>query len=323
MAATERLLDAVDTRRAIHPINAHDGIQLQLYDYPSSAVREIVVNALVHRDFEFAGSVEVEHTPERLRISSPGGLVFGVTPDNILSHPSTPRNRLLLETVTALQVAERTGQGVDRAYRELLRTGKPPPDYDDDGSRVAVTITGGSGNDAFARFVNAELDDAMAVDLDVLLALNYLRQRKTIRAGRLAPAIQRKEAEAQDVLDRMVDGGLIEPSRRTASRPFPNYALAPAAVTALGRAVTYHQRTSDGMDQKVVEHVSEYGYVTNQTLRRLFDLGVFPARDLLRDLQRRGILHKIDERSAGPGVRYGPGQRFPAQMDQPKDRQTP
>ena len=53
---------------------AEGGVQLQLYDYPSSAVRELVVNALVHRDYQIEGSVDLEHPPEQLTVSSPGGL---------------------------------------------------------------------------------------------------------------------------------------------------------------------------------------------------------------------------------------------------------
>jgi ATP-dependent DNA helicase RecG len=55
----------------------------------------------------------------------------------------------------------------------------------------------------------------------------------------------------------------------------------------------------------------ECGFVTNQTLRRMFDLTVYPARHLLRDLQDRGLLSKLDDKTAGPGVRYGPGASFP------------
>ena len=137
LAAVETLLDAVAVRSRVHPLSASGGVQIQIQDYPKDAVRELVVNALVHRDYELAGAVEVEHSPDSLAITSPGGLVFGITPENILTHPSTPRNRLLLETVTALQVAERTGQGIDRAYRELLRTGKVPPAFTMTATRFA------------------------------------------------------------------------------------------------------------------------------------------------------------------------------------------
>ena len=320
LAAVERLLDAVEIRRSVHPINTTGGVHLQLYDYPSSAIRELVVNALVHRDYQVEGSVDLEHSPEQLTVSSPGGLVFGVTPENILTHPSTPRNRLLLESVTILQVAERTGQGVDRVYREVLRLGKPPPDFRDDGMRVDVVIRGGIGNETFARFVNTELDPVQAGDLEVLLGLSALRGNKTLSAEGLAPRIQRSPSEAQAVLDRMVNAGLIEPSRRSARRPFPTYSLAASSLAGMGRAVTYHRRGADGIDQKVIQHVMEYGHITNQTLRRIFDLNVYQARDLLRDMQTRELLSKIDEKTAGPGIRYGPGTKFSEKSAGPKGK---
>lgn len=310
LIAVERLLDAIETRRSVHPINTAGGVQLQLYDYPSSALRELVVNALVHRDYQTEGSVELEHSPEQLTVSSPGGLVFGVTPENILTHPSTPRNRLLLETVTVLQVAERTGQGVDRVYREVLRLGKPPPDFRDDGMRVDVALRGGIGNESFARFVNIELDPIQGGDLEVLLGLSALRGKKTLSAEGLAPKIQRSTSEAQTVLERMAHAGLIEPSRRSARRSFPTYSLTASSLAGMGRAVTYHRRGADEVDQKVAQHVIEYGHITNQTLRRLFDLNVYQARDLLKDMQMRALLSKIDDKTAGPGVRYGPGLKF-------------
>lgn len=87
-----------------------------------------------------------------------------------------------------------------------------------------------------------------------------------------------------------------------------------SALTGLGLAVTYHRRAADGLDDKVVEHVREYGYVTNQTIRRMFDLDLYPARDMLRDLQKREVLVKDGTQARGPGVRYVAGPRFPKRL---------
>jgi ATP-dependent DNA helicase RecG len=310
LAAVESLLDAVAVRSRVHPLSASGGVQIQIQDYPKDAVRELIVNALVHRDYELAGAVDVEHSPDSLAVTSPGGLVFGITPENILTHPSTPRNRLLLETVTALQVAERTGQGIDRAYRELLRTGKVPPTFSDDGYQVRVLVQGGIGNDAFARFV-AELEPELGGDVDVLLAISHLRDARNIDAARLAAIAQRSPSEAQAVLERLAHARLVEPTARTASRALPTYVLTGRTLASLGRAVRYHVRRADETDRKVADHIREYGHVTNQTLRRLFDLDVAGARDLLRALQQRGVVVKLDQGRGGPGIRYGRGRKMP------------
>lgn len=305
LGAIELLIEAVERRSQIEPFNLPGGVQVALSDYPIDAVRELIVNAMIHRSYETHGTVDVEHTADQLTICSPGGFVAGVTPANILTYPSTPRNRLLTETVAVLQLAERTGQGVDRAYREMLRSGKEPPTFQAEEVLVRAVLEGGQGNKSFVRYV-ADLPDGLGRDVDVLLALSALRQRRTIDAIRLADVIQRSPAEAQRILQRMTDERVAEPTRRTAQHPTPTYRLRPEAVAGLARALRYHRRQLDGSDDKVLEHIREYGYVTNRTVQRLFDVDVYRARNLLADLRTRGLIAKIGDARGGPGVRYGP-----------------
>jgi ATP-dependent DNA helicase RecG len=285
------------------------GVQIQLSDYPREAVRELVVNAFLHRSYETNGTVDVEHSPERLTVVSPGGLVPGVTPENILTVAPTPRNRLLAEVVAALQVAERTGQGVDRAYREMLRVGKEPPAFLDDLTSVRVLLPGGIGNDAFVRFLS-DLPENLSRDVDVLLTLSLLRSRNSVDANVLAKVIQRTPAEAQsDCLARLADEHkLLEPTRRTLRKPFPSYRLRSETLAVMARAVSYRRRGVDDIDTKVIEHVREYGSVSNRTIQLTFDLHVFAARDVIADLRARGILAKIGDARGGSNVRYGTGR---------------
>jgi ATP-dependent DNA helicase RecG len=312
IAGIETVLDAVQTRVEIQPLNLAGGAQLQLADYPLRAVRELVINGFIHRSYTDAGTVDVEHTAERLVVVSPGRLVAGVTPDNILKHPSTPRNRLLAEAVATLRLAERTGQGVDRAYREMLRSGKEPPLFEEVGLTTRALLSGGVGNDSFVRFV-ADLPSELAGDVEVLLALSVLRSRTSIDAKRLATVIQGNVIEAQDVLERLAadDVAIIEPTRGTVRRHFPTYRLRSEQLASLARAVSYHRRTPDETDAKVIAHIAEYGFITNRTLQRMFNINVFAARNLLSDLQQRGVLAKIGDARGGPGVRYGRGAAFP------------
>ena len=312
LAAVESLMEAIRARTEVRPLNVAGGVQLQLVDFPPNAVRELLVNALIHRSFDDSGTVDIEHSPERLTITSPGGLVSGVTPENILTHPSTPRHRLLTEVIARCQLAERTGQGIDRAYREMLRAGKPPPRIEDFESRVRASLDGGIGNDAFTRFVR-DLPEPLGGDVDVLICLSILRASTSIDGLRLAEAIQRSPIEAQDVLARLGDddAGLLEPTRRTVRKPFPSYRLRNEPLAKLARAVSYRRRTLGEIDSKVVEHVNEYGFVTNKTVQRLFDVNVYAARNMLSDLRERQLLNKIGKARGGPGVKYGPGRKFP------------
>jgi ATP-dependent DNA helicase RecG len=312
LAAVEGLLDAVQRSVEVRPLNLAGGVQLELVDYPMDALRELVVNAFIHRSYEQPGTVDVEHTPERLSISSPGGLVAGVTPENILTAPSTPRHQLLAEVISRTRIAERTGQGVDRAYREMLKVGKEPPLFEDSGVLTRAVLAGGIGNDSFVRFI-ADLPTGLSSDVEILLTLDYLRGRSTVDAKRLAQVIQRNPVEAQDVLERLASENVevIEPTRGTVRRRFPAYRLRSEPLAALARAVGYHRRSMDQTDKKVIEHIREYDVITNRTLQRMFDIGVYAARNLLTDLQARGLVEKIGTARGGPGVQYGRGPRFP------------
>lgn len=303
LGAIEFLIDAIERRSQIEPLGLAGGLQLSLRDYPIEAVRELVVHAMIHRSFETHGTVDVEHTADQLTIASPGGFVAGVTASNILTYPSTPRNRLLTETVALLQLAERTGQGVDRAYREMLRSGKEPPSFSSEDVLVRAVLEGGTGNKSFVRYV-ADLPDSLGRDVDALLVLSLLRQRRTLNAATLAAVIQRLPAEAQRVLQRTADGGITEPTRKTFHHPMPLYRPRPEALVGLGRAVTYQRRHFDGSDAKVLEHIEEYGFVTNRTIQRMFDVDVYRARNLLADLRKRGLVSKVGDARGGPGVRY-------------------
>lgn len=312
LSAVETLTEAIGARTEIRPLNVAGGQQLQLADYPANAVRELVVNALIHRSYESNGTVDIEHSPERLTITSPGSLVTGVTPSNILTHPSTPRHRVLLEAVARCQLAERTGQGIDRAYREMLRAGKEPPEIEDLELRVRAILAGGIGNDDFVRFVS-DLPDNLSRDIEVLICLTMFRSQRRMDAHVLAAAIQRSPIEAQEVLSRLADDriALVEATRRTLNRPYPTYQLRNKPLADLGRAVSYRRRFLDQGDAKVVEHIREYGFVTNKTLQRLFDVDLYAARNMLTDLRQREIVRKIGDARGGPGVQYGPGPKFP------------
>jgi ATP-dependent DNA helicase RecG len=311
LGGIEALLDAIHRRIEIRPLNLAGGVQVSLVDYPPDALRELVVNAFIHRSYDQIGTIDIEHTPDRLSISNPGGLVAGITPANILTAPSTPRHRLLADVVSRTRIAERTGQGIDRAYREMLRVGKEPPLFEDSEMRTRVVLPGGIGNDAFVRFVS-ELPQTLGGDVEVLLTLSYLRGRTTVDAKNLARLLQRTPHEAQDVLERLAgdDVGILEATRGTARRHFPSYRLRNEPLAALARALGYRRRTVDQTDAKVIEHITEYGSISNRTLQRIFDIDVYRARNLLTDLQARGIVTKIGNARGGPGVRYGPGPRI-------------
>ena len=103
-----------------------------IYDVPAfnqTTVREALLNACIHRSFQLLGDVQIKQYPDMLEIVNPGGFPYGVNIGNILTVPSSPRNRLLAETVEKAGWIERSGQGANVMFGNCVMEGKPLPDY--------------------------------------------------------------------------------------------------------------------------------------------------------------------------------------------------
>lgn len=114
LISVPRTLEFIQTRTERTPIHLPNGQQLFVADLPDIAVREAVVNAVMHRDYQVGGPIQVEHSDTRLAVTSPGDFVLGVTPQNILTTSSRTRNSSLAGAIRAMGLAEAAGVGVEQ-----------------------------------------------------------------------------------------------------------------------------------------------------------------------------------------------------------------
>jgi ATP-dependent DNA helicase RecG len=312
LSVYDRVTELVSLRRQLTPVTLPDGQQLQVEDFPGLAVREAIGNALIHRDHRLTDPVVVDHSPSVLVVTSPGPLVAGVTVENILTHPSKPRNRLLARAVRTLELAEEVSRGIDRMYREMIRSGRPTPTIEATFQHVRVALVGGAPDVNLARYV-ASLAPAVRDDMDAMIVLLRLCATRTVTAQAMSPLLQKSIPEAEASLRHLTSGpvAMIEPTRQTIRASHPTYRLRESALRHLGSTVPYVRQTSAEVDRRVIAHVHEYGRITNTTVRNLFNVGVPRARQILAGLVEREILVKTSKAQRGPTVDYGPGVRFP------------
>lgn len=117
--------DAVHFVRRNTPVTAglEDGIRRKERPaYPAEVLREIVVNALVHRDYLLSGSdIELAVYNDRLEITSPGRLPNGVTPERMRYGVRASRNQLLVDVMRDYGYLERLGMGISRKVIRGMR----------------------------------------------------------------------------------------------------------------------------------------------------------------------------------------------------------
>lgn len=100
--------------------------------YPDRALKEAVINALVHRDYESDQPVRVTIFSDRIEIFSPGGLPFGLDKEKFKSGKASAhwRNQTLSYLFNRLQLAQAEGQGIPTILRAMKDEGCPPPRFE-------------------------------------------------------------------------------------------------------------------------------------------------------------------------------------------------
>lgn len=127
--------EEMDKRAVVHGLQRQEETE-----YPSSAVREALVNAVAHRDYRLTGrSIEIRMYTDRMEITSPGGLPAHITVDNIVEEHYS-RNPRLVNGLYQWGYIEELGLGVDRMIEDMVKAGHPPPQFEAKSHRFTVTL---------------------------------------------------------------------------------------------------------------------------------------------------------------------------------------
>ena len=110
-----------------------------LPDYPEWALRELLMNAVMHRNYDSNTPIRFYAFSDHIEIQSPGGLYGEATPENFPTRNSY-RNPVIAEAMKSLGFVNRFGYGVQRAQALLAQNGNPPAEFEFDEHSVLVKV---------------------------------------------------------------------------------------------------------------------------------------------------------------------------------------
>lgn len=293
-----KALDWLETN--FRPYNPEKEIQIGLFRVPvpkvdMGAFREALANALVHRDYHRLSAVHVRLDDDGLTISNPGGLVEGVTLSNLLTTEPRPRNRTLADAMKRIGIVERSGRGVDKIYRGMLRFGRPEPDYSrTDGNSVILRLATIAADEMFLKLV-VDQEGRQSGDplpIDSLIALAVLREHKRLDVDELARHIQRDTARARRTLEQLVEAGLVEVHGNARSR---NYTLSAEMYRARGDKLAYTRQVGFSKVQHpemVLNYVRQHERIQRNEVMALCHLSESQAKALLQRLKDEARLEQ-------------------------------
>ena len=185
--------------------------RLEVEDFPEKVFQEALLNALSHRDYQSNAAVYVKQYPDRIVIENPGGFLDGITENNIITHPSVPRNKLIAETLQNLKYVQRTGQGVDIIFKEMISMGKPYPKYKSFNDAVSLTIFSAIDHTEFIKFITeVQEKNSRIMPLAEMMILRDLMDNRKEPLSMLAGTIQKSLDETKRSCKELINDGLIE-----------------------------------------------------------------------------------------------------------------
>lgn len=198
----DRLWADINMRNSSFPVK--DGPYIyEIRAFNEEVIREAIANAVVHRDYRKNSEIVIKLYPQKFEISNAGGFPPGVTLGNLLTVPSTPRNRLLADVLSKTGIVERSGQGIDKIFRNTLSEGKKAPNYSaSDDFHVELALSSVVEDKPFAMFIG-ELQRGVA-DEELLSVFEIVTLYKIKKSEPLVSPLEKQ------MLASLLEKGLIE-----------------------------------------------------------------------------------------------------------------
>ena len=186
-------------------------------DYSEIVIRELLVNALAHRDISRQQIIEIRKYDDGgyLEFESPGRFPEGVTVENYL-RKTNPRNPNVMDILREVGLSEKAGSGFDKIFTDLLKKGKQLPEPEETETSVVFRIKAEVSSEKLIELsLLYENQTGKSLKLDQLFVLSEIVRRGKVKLSELAESPNISSYRLHTILDNLQDLDFIEPTGKT------------------------------------------------------------------------------------------------------------
>lgn len=184
-------------------------VRKDVYELPVGAIREMIINAVCHRNFMDNSCVQVAIYDNRVEVTSPGMLFGGLTLEEAMNGRSKIRNRAIAETFSRMELIEAWGTGIRRILRRADEYGLPTPEFMEIGDTFRVNLYKKADKKADKKFERQQL------------IIEYLQREESVSNREARAILGLAESTTKRILKQMVqDEILSESGQRKGKRYF-------------------------------------------------------------------------------------------------------
>jgi ATP-dependent DNA helicase RecG len=181
--------------------------------YPLIAIREAIMNAIVHADYAMKGVyISIAIFDARIEITNPGSLPFGFTLEKALAGSSRIRNRVIAKVFYHLKWIEQWGRGLSRIIKECAQRGLEEPKFEELNNQFRVTL--------YAKQKHKVIFESWQKEF-----INYLKKKKKISTKEAAIFWKVTSRTARLRLIKLIDAGIVRKTGTSLRDPRSSYVL--------------------------------------------------------------------------------------------------
>lgn len=173
------------------------------WEYPPKAIREALVNAIVHRDYESPSKVQIRIFDDRIEFWNPGRLPEGWTVETLKKkHESIPWNPLIAKQFFWIKYIEEVGTGTNKIVEWCVDWGLPEPEFEFTGTSLALTFRKSK--------LTEEYIERLGLNERQMKAIKYLKEHGHISNKEYREINTIGKVVAVKELNQMVEKGILK-----------------------------------------------------------------------------------------------------------------
>ena len=241
-------------------------------DYSEVVLRELLVNAIVHRDYSRQQVIEIRKYPTYLEIEIPGMFPEGVDEINYL-RKTNPRNPNIIDVFRAIKYAEKAGSGFDKIFTDLLSKGKKLPIPIVTETSIIFRVDAEIYSDKLIE-LSLQYKQMVGKDIDMekLLVLNEIINCEKISFSDLEAAPFISKGQLRKILEDLQELDFIETTGKTSGL---KYILHRSKNSSTREKIKYSQlKKQEKARQKeaILRYLDDIGTISNSEARQLLKL---------------------------------------------------
>ena len=195
-------------------------VRMDKQDYPEEAIREALLNAIVHRDYSFSGSIIINVNDSKMEFISLGGLLPGLSTEDIRIGISQPRNKKLAEVFHRLRLIESYGTGIRRIFK-LYENCPIQPVIEVTANAFKIVLPNMNACGAVAERVPEAAEKApVVITPQMKTVLDYLAEYGEMTDEDLQELLNIKKTRTYLLARQMNENGLIDIIGRGAAKKY-------------------------------------------------------------------------------------------------------